>query len=171
MARRKLPDPKTEALRARGCLNPHPERVDDAAFAGDDFFDARDVVQVKYEMLRRVRVDGVSVVTSAAAFGFSRPSFYAAQAALERDGLRGLVPEKPGPRRAHKLSEDVVDFLEQKLASGEATGASELVPLVKDRFGRDVHVRSIERALARREKKRQRAETAPSRPLRSRTPR
>jgi transposase len=163
MARRKPPDPKTDALRTRGCLNPRPERVADDAFAGEDFFDARDVVQVKYEMLRRVRVDGVPIATSAAAFGFSRPSFYQAQAAFERSGLGGLVPAKPGPRRAHKLSDEVVDFVEQKVASGEVSSAAELAPLVKDRFGRAVHPRSIERALARREKKRQRDATASSR--------
>ncbi len=156
MARRKPPDPKTDALRTRGCLNPRPERVADDAFAGEKFFDARDLVQVKYEMLRRVRIDGVPIATSAAAFGFSRPSFYQAQTAFARSGLGGLVPAKPGPRRAHKLSDEVVDFLEQKVASGEVSGASELAPMVKERFGREVHPRSIERALARREKKRQR---------------
>ena len=41
---------------------------------------------------------------SAAAFGFSRPSFYQAQAALAGGGLAALVPRKPGPRRAHKLT-------------------------------------------------------------------
>lgn len=163
MARRKPPDPKAQALRDHGCLNPHPERVADPAFVGDDFFDARNVVQVKYEMLRRVRVDGNPVATSAAAFGLSRPTFYHAQTAFERDGLGGLVPSKPGPRHAHKLSEDVVDLLEQKVASGEVSGASELAALVKDHFGRDVHPRSVERALARREKKRQREATSSSR--------
>jgi hypothetical protein len=34
----------------------------------------RDLVQVKYEMLRRVRVDGHSVSQSATGFGLSRPS-------------------------------------------------------------------------------------------------
>jgi transposase len=163
MARGKPTDPKPQALRARGCLNPHPERVVDPAFTGDDFFDARDVVQVKYEMLRRARVDGVPIATSAAAFGFSRPSFYQAQAAFQRGGLGGLVPAKPGPRRAHKMSEEVVDFLEQSVASDEEAGAAELAMLVMERFGRHVHPRSVERALARREKKQPREATPSSR--------
>ena len=57
MARREE-DPKVEALRAARTLNPRPEAVGDERFAADGFFDARDVVQVKYEMVRRVRVDG-----------------------------------------------------------------------------------------------------------------
>jgi transposase len=154
MARRKLPDPKTVALRAQGCLNPRPDRVTDAVFGSEEFFDTRDLVQVKYEMLRRSRIDGVPVATSAAAFGFSRPSFYQAQNAFERAGVQGLVPAKPGPRRAHKLSDEIVDFLEQQIARGEVARATELARMVKERFGRDTHPRSIERALARREKKR-----------------
>jgi len=57
MPRRKR-DPKAEILRERGCLHPHPEKVSDEAFATNEFFDPRDLVQVKYEMLRRVQVDG-----------------------------------------------------------------------------------------------------------------
>ena len=111
MAKTTAPDPKLVALRLHGSLNPHPDRVQDPLFAGADFFDARDLVQVKYEMVRRVRVDGHPVSRSAAAFGFSRPTLYQAHASLARGGLAALVPKKPGPRRSHKLSPEVVDFL------------------------------------------------------------
>ncbi len=150
----KRPDPKIAALKLRGCLNPRPDRVTDTPFQANDFFDARDLVQVKYEMLRRARVDGLPVVASAAAFGFSRPSYYQSQAALEREGLRGLVPARPGPRRAHKLSDDVLAFIERKMEGGAISRPTDLASLVQERFGRKVHPRSIERALARQEKKR-----------------
>ena len=61
-------DPKVTALRESRCLNPHPEQVTDEAFLADAFFDARDAVQVKYEMVRRVSVDGAPVTATAAAF-------------------------------------------------------------------------------------------------------
>ena len=107
------PDPKTETLRRQSSLHPHPESVTDRLFEDSDFFDARDLVQVKYEMLRRVRVEARPITQSASAFGLSRPSFYQAQAAFKLAGLSGLLPKKPGPRRAHKLSAEVVTFLEQ----------------------------------------------------------
>ena len=71
-------------------------------------------------MVRRVRVDGEPVSRSAAAFGFSRPSFYAAQRALDEGGLRGLVPARPGPRGAHKLTEEVVAFARERRGGGPA---------------------------------------------------
>ena len=95
MARRK-PDPKVEALPESRTLNPRPEAVTDEAFTSSEFFDARDLVQVKYEMLRRVSEDGVSVSSAAAAFGLSRQTYYQAAAALGEAGLAGLLPGKPG---------------------------------------------------------------------------
>jgi len=155
MARRK-PDPKTDTLRRHGCLHPHPEKVTDELFLTSEFFDPRDLLQVKYEMLRRVRVDGKSVSHSAARCGLSRPSYYQAQKAYDVGGLPALLPKKPGPRRAHKLSEEVVGALREALEREAELSPQDLVRLVQERFGHTVHRRSIERALARREKKRRR---------------
>ncbi len=150
MARRGKQDPKVEALRAARTLNPRPDAVHDEQFGSSGFFDARDLVQVKYEMVRRVQVDGASVVGAAAAFGFSRPSYYEAAAALARDGLPGLVPAKPGPRRGHKLTDEVLDHAEALLAADASLRPADLVEPLHARFGVRVHPRSVERALARR---------------------
>ena len=32
---------------------------------------------------------------------------------MDRDGLGGLVPAKPGPRRAHKLTDEVIAYAQQ----------------------------------------------------------
>jgi transposase len=154
MVDRKRPDPKLAALRERRTLNPCPERVTDALFAQSAFFDARDLPQVKYEMIRRVAVDHAAVAAAAAAFGLSRPSFYAARAAVARAGLAGLLPRKRGPRAAHKLRPDVMAFLATRRAAEPSLPPAALVPLVQQRFGVVVHPRSIERALRRQEKKR-----------------
>jgi transposase len=130
-------------------LNPHPEAVTDEAFAASEFLDARDLVQVKYEMVRRVRVGGDQVRRSAAAFGFSRPPFYQAAAALDAGGLPALVPARPGPRRAHKLTPEIVAFVEEQLAADPALRPRDLVEAIGQRYGVLVHPRSVQRALAR----------------------
>jgi transposase len=148
----RAPD-KTSALRRHHALNPHPGEVADPAFTGDNpFFDAQDLVQVKYEMLRRVREDGQAVSQASATFGFSRPSFYEAQAAFSQSGLPGLVPQRPGPKRAHKLSEPVLDALEAARAAEPSLNSAALARIVAERFGLRVHPRSVERALQRRGK-------------------
>jgi transposase len=154
MARPTARTSKAAALRQRGSLNPRPQAVRDPLFATTEFFDARDLVQVKYEMVRRVQADGQAVSQSAQAFGFSRPAFYHAQAALTSGGLAALVPKKPGPRRAHKLSPEVMQFLARTLSQDPALRSRALAQRVQAQFGRSVHPRSIERALQRQEKKR-----------------
>ena len=81
-------DPKQAALAETRCLNPHPEQVRDEAFLASEFFDARDLVQVKYEMVRKVKAEGAPVTSAAAAFGFSRPSYYEAATTLQRVSAR-----------------------------------------------------------------------------------
>jgi transposase len=145
-------DPKERALRAERSLNPRPEAVSDERFGSSEFLDARDLVQVKYEMVRRARVDGEPVSRAAEAFGFSRPSFYAAQSALDQGGLAGLVPARPGPRRAHKLTGEIVAFARKRRATDPKLSSAGLVELIAERFGVRVHRRSVERALARAER-------------------
>ena len=107
------PDAKTQALREAGALHPHPDAVRDDAFLSHPFFDPRDRVQVKYEMVRRHRVDGRPVTEVAARFGVSRQTFYQTAAAFEAHGIPGLVPKRPGPKGAHKCTDAIVDYVER----------------------------------------------------------
>jgi len=149
-------DPKVEALRVDGALNRHADQVTDPVFGAHEFFDARDLVQVKYEMLRRVELDAQPVAPTAAAFRLSRPSFYQAQRAFQQRGLPGLLPKKRGPHGGHKLTAEIVTFLQEAQARDGSLRPVDLAQHVADRFAITVHPRSIERALARQEKKRQR---------------
>src|SRR5215471_18394968 len=145
---------KRKALRRQGTLNPRPYEVTHPLFQTNDFFDADDMIQVKYEMLRQVRVEQQSVTQATKAFGFSRPSFYQAQLAFEQNGLTGLVPQKRGPRGGHKLTADVMEFLNQARTRDSSLSTDDLVKVVKEEFGVAVHPRSIERQLSRQKKRR-----------------
>ena len=154
MAKKPTRDPKTRALQQEASLHPHPEEVTDELFLTHEFFDPRDLVQVKYEMLRRVQSEGQAVSQSAAHFGFSRPSFYQAQAAFQQGGLPALMPQKRGPKQAHKLTPEVLVFLHHARQQDPSLRPTALALLVKERYGITVHPRSIERALTRSQKKR-----------------
>jgi transposase len=153
MSQKKKRSAKFDCLAESGTLNPHPDKVMDDLFQKSTFFDPHDLMQVKYEMLRRVSEDGWSISDASRRFGFSRPSFYEAQSEFERAGLPGFVPKRRGPRAAHKLSGAVVAFLETAQNKNLSLTAADLVQLVKTNFDIDVHKRSIERALARSKKK------------------
>ena len=145
---------KRRVLQELGTLNPDPAAIHDTLFCTHEFFDPRDLVQLKYEMVRRVRLEGQTVTKAASAFGFSRLSFYHAQTTLEREGLGGLVPKKRGPKGPHKLTEEVMAFLARARIDDPSISSAELAKRVKKTFALRIHPRTIERALARREKKR-----------------
>jgi len=139
--------PKADALLQEGTLNRSPEKVRDPKFQGDEFFDPRDGVQVKYEMLRRVRIEKASVRQAAEDYGVSRPTFYQAKESFREAGIAGLVPKKRGPRGPHKLHGEVMAFLERQLIPGRPIRAREIATRVRKEFDLDVHPRTIERAL------------------------
>ena len=156
MTRTKKPDnDKADRLKQYGALNPRPQKVTEKIFSDSalDFFDPRDLIQVKYEMLRAVDKEGRSVKKASTAFGFSRPAFYQAQSQFKEAGVTGLIKKRPGPKTAHKLTPEVLEFIEKKTEEGEPLRARKLAPLIREKFGKDVHPRSIERAMVRRKKK------------------
>lgn len=157
MPSKKRPDPKIESLRDHGGLNPHPETVADPLFQEEEFFDSRDLVQVKYEMLRRVQKGEQSASQAAQTFGFSRPSLYLAKKAFEREGVAGLIHKKRGPRGAHKLTEPVLTFLRRIVEAEGHVSPAELAQRIEERFAMTIHPRTLERALKSltRKKKRQ----------------
>lgn len=144
---------KTTTLREQGVLNPQPEKVKDSLFQGNDLFDPRDLVQVKYEMIRRVQTDKLPVTRAAESFGFSRPSFYKAQEAFEQGGIAGLVPKKRGPKGRHKLTDEIMKSIEEMLTIEPLLPAKEITGRLQNQFGITIHQRTIERALAEKKKK------------------
>jgi len=152
-AAKKDMDFKQETLKKQGALNPHPDSVTDELFMNHDFFDSRDLVQVKYEMIRRVCKDGWSVVRAARTFGFSRVAFYRARAAFEKSGLPGLLPLRPGPRKPHKLSPEILLYIKESREDKTVPDSKGLSQAIQRKFAISIHPRTIERALARMKKK------------------
>jgi transposase len=140
--------PKLEALREEGTLNPTPDEVHDPKFQENEFFDPHDIVQVKYEMLRRVSVENASVSAATEEYGVSRPTYYQTKATFDKGGVAGLVPQKRGPRGPHKLRGQALAFVQQQLVAGEPVRARELAKLVRQKFDLNIHPRTIERAVA-----------------------
>jgi transposase len=143
---------KEAALVRDGALNPRPEAVRDRLFNENPFFDPKDLVQVRYEMVRRHQVESLPISNVADAFGVSRPTFYKAQSALADQGLPGLLPQQRGPKDGHKISAEVLAFVDElKTASPDLT-LQRCLAAISVRFGVSVHRRSLERAMTRQKK-------------------
>jgi transposase len=148
VAKRNSKSPKVTALLAEGTFNPAAEQVRDPKFRAHDFFDPRDLVQVRYELLRRVSLEHASVTTATTEYGVSRPTYYQAKAHFATAGIAGLVPRKRGPRGPHKLQGAALAFVEQPLVAGEPVRARALAKRLREHLHLTVHPRTIERAVA-----------------------
>jgi transposase len=153
MAKRRQRDPKTAELKQTRTLNPHAETVTDPLFQQNPFFDPRDLLQSRYEMLRRHTAEQKSILDAAAAFGVSRPTFYQAQVSFQRSGLAGLLPARRGPKGGHKLTVEVLDYVASLRESDPKLTTVQCVKAIQEHFAITIHRRSLERALARRKKK------------------
>jgi transposase len=170
MPRRAIPEePKAAALNSDGTLNPSPEKVGDQKFQAGEFFDPRDLVQVRYEMLRRVSVDKLPVTQAVAEYGVSRPTYYQAKASFDDAGIAGLVPKKRGPHGPHKLEGEILAFVEDHVVPGEPIRARELATLVRQEFSVEIHPRTIERTLAGKKRPPRTPATRAQKPGRGRT--
>ena len=147
-------DGKERSLREHRSLNRNPDRVSDPLFLEDDFFDPRDLVQVRYEMLRRVQKEGRPIAEAADRFGVTRQTWHRLANVFRAGGAPALADARPGPRRASKLGPEVVEALIEARRDAAGITAGELARLVRDRFGLTVNPRTVERALKRAAKKR-----------------
>jgi transposase len=149
------PDPsaKRQALRAAGTFNPRADQVRNSLFQHSEFFDPEDLLQLKYETLRTLEKDGYSIAQAAREFGLSRPTIYQVQEQFQEQGLEGLLPHKRGPRKPHKLTDEVLAFLREQTATESAVTSEELARRVRQRFRRNLHPRTIEKALQAKEKR------------------
>ena len=134
--------------------HPHPGKVRDDAFQQHEFLDARDGVQVRYEMLRRHRLEGKPSRRWPGRSGLAWQAFYVTDAAFSSMGSPGLSRDDVGPKRAHKCTEEVLDFVQQWRPESKET----LTEAIRRHFGVTINPRSIARAVARRKKKRARKE-------------
>jgi len=154
-------DVKPRFLAAQRALHRHPEQIGDALFQQGGFFDPRDLVQVRYELLRRHLVDKQPVTEIIRDFGISRQMFYVLLGMFQQKGLAGLLPRKRGPRGAHKCTDAILAFVVARREESPGRSAKELAEDVGGKFGVQLHPRTLERRLSRRGKKRRRKTTRP----------
>jgi transposase len=141
-------DEKSRQLTGKGLLHPNPQKVQTELVGQSSFFDARDLMQMKYEMLRSVSIDQQPVAVAAQRFGLSRVAYYHARGQYEKHGLAGLLPHRRGPKHPHKFNADVMDFIEEQLEVADGPPDWDFLShQIESRFGITVHPRSVERAV------------------------
>ena len=144
---------KAQALKVAGAFNPRANQVRHPLFERSGFFDPQDLPQLKYEALRALQADDYSMTRAAEEFGLSRPTLYQAQDQFKTEGLEGLLARKRGPKKPHKLTPEVQQYLQELKASEPGLGALELVRCLHQKLKLKIHPRTVEKALKIRAKR------------------
>ncbi len=82
---------KANSLKVKGILNDNPERIVHSMLLNSKLFDPLDLIQVQYEMLRAVRVEGVSVSEACRLFGYSREYYCRLEQEFNSKGFAGII--------------------------------------------------------------------------------
>jgi transposase len=143
-------DRKLKTLKDNGSFNRHASSVRNPLFAGNPYFDPCDLVQVKYEMLRAVKNDGLPVTEASRQFGFSRAAYYKAEKRFADSGIEGLCLRKTGPKSPAKATDDVLDFASNLKAERPGITNDEIVSAIRARKGIEIHKRSLQRGQAKK---------------------
>lgn len=143
-----IDEERKQRLKKEGTLHPKPDKVCSDLLAKSPFFDANDLMQMKYEMLRSVNADQQPVTEAAQTFGLSRVAYYTAQKQYQKHGLAGLLPRMRGPKHPHKFTPEVLSFIDEQLTTAKGRPDWNLLSKqIEAGFGIKVHPRSVERAV------------------------
>ena len=143
--------PKQEVLIRNGTYNRNHDKVTEPRFTNDDFYDPRDLAQVKYEMLRAVRESQRSVEEITGSFGFSRAGFYKIKKSFEEEGVSAFASNKTGPRGAWKLTEEIRRFVDSYLSDHPGASSEEIADVLKAERGLEISKRTVERYRSRKQ--------------------
>jgi transposase len=138
---------KEDALKKSNSFNHNHKKVTADIFRTAPFFDRKDIVQVKYEMVRAVSNAEGSITEISSDFGFSRKSYYQISKAFQGGGLCALVPKKTGPQKPHKLTPEASAFIDSYLADKPNAKPAELAAALEAKTGVSIHPRTIYRHL------------------------
>jgi len=140
---------KHEEMHKNGSFNHRADTVTAEIFKSSSFFDAHDLVQVKYEMLRAVEKDNHEISSTAASFGFSRVSFYQIKKEYDENGILGLIPKKRGPKGSRKLKDSDVEFARSLV---DTHTKAQIVSILNEERGIEISKRTLERQLSAKKK-------------------
>jgi len=144
-----MDEKKREHLRGSGTLNPRPENVTDPLFANSSFFDAHDLLQVRYEMIRGDSRH-MSLKERALRFGMSVSTYSRLKRAYLKGGLQALIPAKRGPQGPHKITSEMVAYARQYRINNGPTSIRKLTDLVNEHFKSSIHFTGLQRVMSKK---------------------
>jgi len=143
---------KIARLKENNSYNKKADKVFNSLFLTNPYFDPYDILQVKYEMLRAVKNNELSVSDTSRQFGFSRTAYYKIESHFKDEGIDGLCFKKTGPKAPAKVTEDLLSFAASLKAQQPDITNDEIVEEIRLQKGVTIHKRSLQREKAKKKR-------------------
>ncbi|MEA1947928.1 MAG: helix-turn-helix domain-containing protein [Thermodesulfobacteriota bacterium] len=142
-----MTDTKIQFLEKEGLINPKPERVSNSLFESNDFFDAMDLPQVRYEMIRAARVEKMPVVKACGLFGFSREYFYKLERSFIARGYAAFLGSPRGRRPLIAINQEIVNFIVHRRIDNPKLSGEDLRQEILQLYKVECSRRTVERII------------------------
>ena len=129
------------------------DKVTEPRFLDSDLFDPKDLLQVRYEMVRSIKEGVITLDEVPSKYGVSAMTAKRCVSSLEKGGIIALVPERKGPKGPSSLDDESLRFIDSYIAEHpKASGRK-----VHDALEAEKHVgvskRTVERYLSSKKAK------------------
>jgi transposase len=141
---------KIARLKENNSYNKNAGKVTNSLFLNNPYFDPYDIVQVKYEMLRAVKNNELSVCDTSRQFGLSRTAYYKIESRFTKEGVDGLCSKKTGPKAPTKVTKNLLNFAADLKAKQPDITNDEIVEEIRLQKGVTIHKRSLQRVKAKK---------------------
>ena len=138
---------KVEHLRATHTYNEQHDKVTDELFANSELFDPRDLLQVRYEIVRAVG-RGESPEKVAARFGVSGMTARRYAGRMGEGGLSALLPARKGPGGPRALGAAGEEFVDAYVEGHPGASGREVHEALEAALAPGVSQRTVERRIA-----------------------
>lgn len=141
---------KEERLKESNTYNPKCDKVTACDFIENEVMDSRDLLQVRYEIVRAIEYDNKPVKEICSEFGVSASTARRYVRNLKEGGLIALVPEQKGPSGPTKLSKDAADFIDTYLKNNPKASGGKVHNALENRLHPGISKRTVERYLSKK---------------------
>ena len=141
---------KEDRLKASNTFNPDYDKISDPKFSIDSIMDPRDLLQVRYELVRSVEYDNTPITHAAEEYGVSERTARRYIQSMKAGGLSALIPGKSGPSGPSVLKQEVCDFIDAYVASHPRASGKKVCDAIAQSMNISVGQRTVERYLQKK---------------------
>ena len=139
---------KEEHLRATQTFNTNYAKINDPIFQRSGIMDPRDLLLVRFELVRSLELDGKPIEEVCSQYGISPCTARRYVRDMKERGLIALVPEKRGPNGPSVMTDEIANYIDKYLTDHPKASAGKVYQSLVDAKKVTIGKRTVERYIS-----------------------